>query len=111
MHNKHERLSEDMRLLVSNIITQELKHPDLEGMLTVTRIEITPDQKYAKIFISMFGAKDKEKVLAALRKSTGYVKKQISLRLKIRNTPALTFVTDDSMEYGAYMNEVFKKMK
>ncbi len=110
MH-KQQRLEEDMRLLVSTIISQELKHPDLEGMLTVTRIEITPDQKYAKLHISVFGAKDKEKVLAALKKSTGYIKRQISLRLKIRNTPALTFVIDDSIEYGAYMNEVFKKMK
>ena len=110
MH-KQERLSEDMRLLVSTIISQELKHPDLQGMLTVTRIEITPDQKYAKIHVSMYGTKNKERVLAALKKSTGYIKKQISLRLKIRNTPAITFVSDDSIEYGAYMNEVFKKMK
>lgn len=109
MH-RMERLSEDMRLLISKIVSQELKHPDLDGMITITKVDITPDQKYAKVHTSIYGAKDREKVLSALKKSNGYIKKQISTRLKIRNTPDLTFVLDDSIEYGAHINEVLKNI-
>ncbi len=105
-----ERIEEDYKNLVSKIIQQELKHPDLDGMISVLKVSITPDQKYAKIYTSVYGAKNKEKVIAALRKSAGFVRKQVALRLKMRNSPEITFVLDDSIEYGAHINKVINNL-
>lgn len=105
-----ERLEEDMQLLISRVVQQELKHPDINGIISITNVSITPDQKYAKVHTSIYGVEDKEKVLNALRKSSGFVRKQVALRMKMRNTPEITFVLDDSIEYGAYINQVINNL-
>lgn len=105
-----ERLEEDMQLLISRVVQQELKHPDINGIISITNVSITPDQKYAKVHTSIYGVEDKEKVLNALRKSAGFVRKQVALRMKMRNTPEITFVLDDSIEYGAYINQVINNL-
>ncbi|MEG2711612.1 MAG: 30S ribosome-binding factor RbfA [Clostridia bacterium] len=105
-----ERLSEDMQLLISKIVQQELKNPDIDGIISITKVDITPDQKYAKVHTSIYGANNKDAVLAALKKSAGFVRKQMSQRLKLRNAPELTFVMDESIEYGAHINEVLKNI-
>ncbi len=105
-----ERLEEDMQLLISRVVQQELKHPDINGIISITNVSITPDQKYAKVHTSIYGVEDKEKVLNALKKSAGFVRKQVALRMKMRNTPEITFVLDDSIEYGAHINQVINNL-
>ena len=105
-----ERLEEDMQLLISKVVQQELKHPDIEGMISITKVSITPDQKYAKVYTSIYGVKDREKVINALKKSAGFVRKQVALRMKMRNAPEITFVLDDSIEYGAHINKVINDL-
>lgn len=107
---RHERLEEDSKRALTKIISEELKNPDVTGLISITDVKITPDQKYAKIFVSIYNAKNKEKVLEGLKKSTKFIRGRLGSSVKMRNVPELTFVLDDSIEYGAYMNEVFKKL-
>ena len=72
---RHERLEQDVKVALSNIITYEVKNPSVTGLISVTDVKITPDQKYAKIYISIYGKKNKEKVIEALKKSSGIYKK------------------------------------
>ncbi|MDD2376663.1 MAG: 30S ribosome-binding factor RbfA [Clostridia bacterium] len=107
---KHERLEQDTKRAITVIISEELKNPDVTGLISVTDVKITPDQKYAKVFVSIYNVKNKEYVLEGLKKSTKFIRGSISRHVKMRNTPELTFVLDNSLEYGSHMDEVFKNM-
>lgn len=107
---KHERLEEDVKRALTTIIAEELKNPTVTGLISVTEVKVTPDQKYAKIYVSVYNVKNKENVLAGLQKSSKFIRGSLSRHVKMRNTPELTFVLDDSLEYGAYMNEVFRNL-
>jgi ribosome-binding factor A len=107
---KHERLEEDVKRALTTIIAEELKNPDVTGLISVTEVKVTPDQKYAKIYVSIYNVKNKENVLAGIQKSSKFIRGSLSRHVKMRNTPELTFLIDDSLEYGAYMNEVFRNL-
>lgn len=107
---RHERLEQDIKLALSNIIMYEVKEPDVSGMITVTDVKVTSDQKYATIYISIYGKKNKEKVLVALRKAKGYIKSSLAKKVKMRNIPDLIFKLDNSMEYGEYMDRVIEEV-
>lgn len=109
MH-KIDRLEEDMKYYLSNIISEKVKNPNVNGIISITAVHVTKDMKYAKVYLSIFNAKSKSKVLDEIRKSKGYIKKELSYVLKARNIPELVFEEDDSMEYGNYMNEKIKSL-
>jgi ribosome-binding factor A len=108
---KKERLEQDVKLAISKIISEDLKNPDVNGLISVTDVKITPDQKYAKVFVSIYNVKSKENTIEAINKSSKFIRGMLSKMVKMRNTPELLFVIDNSLEYGAYMDEIFKKMK
>ncbi|MEG1008975.1 MAG: 30S ribosome-binding factor RbfA [Clostridia bacterium] len=104
-----ERLCEDIKLAISNILINDLEMK-LEGLISITEVKITPDLKYATIFISVYNA-HKLKTIEILNKYSRYIRGEISKRVKMRNTPLLEFRLDDSIEYGAYMDKVIKNLK
>lgn len=107
---KHERLEQDTKRALTVIIAEELKNPDVTGLISVTDVKMTPDQKYAKVFVSIYNVKNKENVLEALQKSSKFIRGSLSRRVKMRNTPELTFAIDNSLEYGSHMNEIFRNL-
>jgi len=107
---KHQRLEQDVKVALSNIITYDVKEPSVTGLISVTDVKITPDQKYAKVYVSIFGKQNKEKVIDALKKATGYIKSELARKVRMRNIPSLQFEIDDSIEYGAYMDKVIDEV-
>ena len=109
---KHERLEQDTKFAISKIIAEEVKNPKVTGMISVTDVKITPDMKYAKIYVSIFNAKSKETVLSALNTEVNsFIRSSLAKMVKMRNTPSLTFCLDNSLEYGAHMDKVINDMK
>lgn len=108
---KHERLEEDFKIALSSIISNDIKNPNVEGIISVTGVKITPDQKYANVYVSIFAVKDKEKVLVSLKKSTGYIKSKISTMVKLRMIPEIIFELDNSFEYGAHIDRLLNDLK
>lgn len=108
---RHERLEQDTKRALTVIISEELKTPDVTGIISVTDVKITPDQKYAKVFVSIYNVKNKESVLEGLKKSSKFIRGSLSRHVKMRNTPELTFVIDNSLEYGSHMDEIFRNLK
>lgn len=112
---RHERLEQDVKVALSNIILYEVKNPSVTGLISVTDVKITPDQKYAKVYVSIFGKQNKQKVIDALKKASGYIRGELGRRVRMRNVPELIFEIDDSLEYGSHMdkviNEVMRKDK
>lgn len=107
---RHERLEQDVKIALSQIISYEVKNPSVTGMISVTDVKITPDQKYAKVFISIFGKKNKSEVIDGLKASSGFIKSSLGKKVKMRNIPSLQFEIDDSMEYGARMDKLIDKV-
>ena len=107
---RHERLEQDVKIALSDIIMNEVKEPSVTGLISVTDVKITPDQKYAKVYVSIFGKENKNKVIEALKKATGFIKRELGRRVRMRNMPDITFELDNSMEYGEHMDKVIKEV-
>jgi len=108
--NRLNRINEELRKEISNIISFELKNPDATGLISVTKVKVTPDLKYAKVYVSMLNSKSNEKTLEALKKSAGYIRSGIAKKINLRITPELVFEEDDSMEYGMKIDSILKDL-
>ena len=96
-----ERLNEQVRSDVSELIARELKDPRLSGLVTVTSAELSPDLGYARLFISVLGSvEDRKHSLEALKSASGFLRRELAARLTIKRAPELHFVLDDSIERG-----------
>ncbi len=105
-----ERIKEEYRRSLASIF-REIKDPRLSSMVSVVAVEITKDLKYAKVYVSVMGTKEeKESSLEALKSATGFIKREIGARLDLRGVPHPTFVLDNSIDYGAHINELINKI-
>ena len=105
-----DRISEEVKRELSMVI-RDLKDPRLPVMVSVVAVKVTKDLKFAKAHISFMGGENAEKDgLAALKSASGFIRKEIGRRLNLRNTPEFTFVADDSISYGAHINEILREL-
>lgn len=106
------RMAQDMKRELIGIIDQ-MKDPRLaEGLLTVTRLDVTPDLDVAKVHISVMGRKDgPEGAVAALNKASGHVRTEISRRMHIRKAPRFVFVVDEGAAYAAHINQLLADLQ
>ena len=101
---------------LSEIIRTEIKDPRIHPMTTVVAVDVTPDLKYCKAYVSVLGDEEAAKAtLQGLKSAVGYVRRELARRVNLRNTPEITFVLDQSIEYGVHMShlndEVTKDLK
>ena len=109
---KNIRVNSEVQREMSQIIREDLKDPRIHPMTSVMSVEVTPDLKFAKIFVSVLGDDEaKEKTLEGLKKSASYARHQLARRMNLRNTPELTFVLDNSIEYGVMMSKRIDELK
>ncbi len=103
-----ERINEELKKEISHIINYELTNSNITGLISVTRAKITPDLRYAQIYVSILNAKNKNETMEALKRTAGFIRGEIAKRINLRITPELVFVLDDSMEYGARIDSILK---
>ena len=86
--------------------------PDLKGLVSVTEVDVAPDLKTAKVYVSIYtnNEEDKKTSFATLQSLAGQIRHELAMVMKMRTVPALTFYWDGSMTYGAKMDELFKKI-
>ena len=97
-----------MKKEISNIISYKLKNPDITGLISVTKVKVTTDLKFAKVYVSILNSKNTKATLASLKKSSGFVRSEVAKSINLRNTPEMIFELDDSMEYGAKIDSILK---
>lgn len=103
---KNTRINGEVRRELSNIISYKIKDPRIHSMTSVVDCEVTPDLKFCKAYISVLGDKEaQEETLQGLRSAEGYVRKELARSINLRNTPEITFVMDQSIEYGVNMSK------
>ena len=107
---RFNRVDEEIKKQVSMILMNDIKDPNLSGLISVTKAKVTPDLKYAKVYVSILNAKDVKKDLAILKKSAGLTRSMLAKRMNLRITPEIIFELDDSMEYGARIDSILKEI-
>ena len=102
---KYSRMNGEVQRVLSKIIAQDIKDPRIHPMTSVISVEVTPDLKFAKAFVSVLGNdEDRERTHQGLLSASSHIRSQLAKQLNLRNTPELTFVMDDSIEYGTARN-------
>lgn len=108
--NRLGRIDEEYRKEISNIISYKLKNPNVTGMISVTKVNVTNDLKFAKVYVSILNSKNIKNTLAGLKKSSGFIRSELAKKVNLRNTPELIFELDDSLEYGARIDSILKEI-
>lgn len=96
---------------ISKMLLMDVKDPRIQ-FVTVTGVELTDDMSYAKIYVSLYGPKEKhEETWKALQKSLGFMRTEIAKRIRLRFAPTLILQKDTSMEYSAHIESILQKIK
>mgnify|MGYP001595157443 CR=1 FL=1 len=108
---RHQKITQALKEEISSIIHEELNDPRL-GFVTITRVELTPDIRHAKVFFSVLGQdQEYKKTKAALDSALGFIRRLIAQRIKLRLTPEIAFREDRSCEYSIRIQEVLNQIK
>jgi len=110
--NRIGRINEEIqRELASQI--RSLKDPRVSGtgMVSVTRVDTTPDLRYAKVYISVLDKTQEKDVLKGLKSASGFLRRELGTALRLRYTPELQFVADDSIAHGAHILELLRNVE
>lgn len=103
---KNNRINEQVMRELSRIISREIKDPRINPMTSVVDVEVTPDLKYCKVYISVLGNADSVKsTYEGLISATSYIRRELAHSVNLRNTPEITFIMDQSIEYGVTMSK------
>ncbi|MBO8128818.1 MAG: 30S ribosome-binding factor RbfA [Peptococcaceae bacterium] len=109
MGHRPERLAEVIKQEVSQVI-RRLKDPRI-GFITVTNVELSPDFRYAKIFVSILEPKEtQEASMEALKRAKGHIRTELGRRIRLRHTPEITFVLDESLREGAKIIDLINRI-
>ena len=105
------RVNEELRKALSQIIDYEVKNSNVTGMISVTKVKVTPDLKYAKVYVSILNSKSNEKTLEGLKASSGFIRTSLSKKVNLRITPEIVFEYDDSIEHGERIESLLQEIK
>lgn len=108
---KNTRINGEVMRELSNIIRSEIKDPRISPMTSVVAVEVTPDLKQCKAYISVLGDEESQKsTLEGLRSAEGFIRRQLAATVNLRNTPEITFIIDQSIEYGVNMSKLIDEV-
>ncbi|HAE62814.1 MAG TPA: 30S ribosome-binding factor RbfA [Eubacteriaceae bacterium] len=110
-NSRINRINETIKQELSVLIRKNIKDPRLTELLSIMKVDTTGDLRYAKVYISVYDTDEKKnQAVDILNKAAGFLRKNIGKTLKTHYTPELIFVLDDSIEYGAHIDEVIRKL-
>lgn len=107
-NNRLNRINEELKREISNIINYEVTNSNVTGMISVTSVKTSPDLRYAKVSVSILNSKNVKQTLAGLKTSSGFIRSRIAEKINLRVTPELVFELDDSMQYGERIDTILK---
>lgn len=109
---KNTRINGEVQKELSKIIREEIKDPRIPLMTTVTAVEVAPDLKTCKAFISVLGTdEEKKNAIKGLKSAEGYIRRFLAKNVNLRNTPEIHFILDESIEYGVNMSHLIDQVQ
>ena len=108
---KNTRINMEVQRELSEIIRGGIKDPRIHPMTSVVSVEVTPDLKFCKAYISVLGDEEAGKsTIQGLKSAEGYVRRELARRVNLRNTPEIKFILDQSIEYGVNMSKLIDEV-
>ena len=108
---KNTRINGEVQRELSNIIRGEIKDPRINPLTSVVAVELAPDLKTCKAYISVLGDEESQaKTLAGLKSAEGFIRSKLAKTVNLRNTPEIRFVLDQSIEYGVKMSKMIDEV-
>ena len=108
---KNTRINMEVQRELSQIISSEIKDPRIHPLTSVVAVEVTPDLKYCKAYISVLGDEEAGKAtIEGLRSAASFVRRELAHRVNLRNTPEIKFILDQSIEYGVNMSKLIDEV-
>ncbi len=108
---KGTRINGEVLRVLADIIRGEIKDPRINPLTSVVAVEVSPDLKTCKAWISVLGdTKSQEDTLAGLKSASGFIKSKLAKTINLRNTPEITFVMDQSIAYGVNMSKMIDEV-
>src|SRR3990172_466511 len=102
MSRRTERINDQLREEISDLVLRELKDPRISGLVSITEVDVAPDLSHAKVFVSVLGSdEERASTMRALSAGAQFVRRELRRRLTIRRVPELEFLADDSLAHGA----------
>lgn len=111
MSLRNERVRKTLMKEIADIIQKELKDSRIQGIVSITDIEIAHDNSFAKVYYSVFAADEaKKQTIQAITDNTPKIRYEVGKRIRLRLTPELRFIPDNSLERGANVTEIINKI-
>lgn len=108
---KNTRINGEVQKELSKIISMEIKDPRIHPMTSVVNVEVAPDLKHAKVYISVLGnEEERNNTYAGLKSAAPYIRSLLAKTINLRNTPELHFIMDQSIEYGINMSKMIDEV-
>ena len=108
---KNTRINAEVQKELANLIRSEIKDPRVGPMTCVTDVEVAPDLKTCKVWVSTLGDESAlTETIKGLKNAEGFLRRQLAASLNLRNTPELRFIADTSIEYGMKMNKLLDEV-
>jgi len=102
---KNRKINDEVRRVLAQILSGGIKDPRISPMTSVLAVEVAPDLKTCKAWISVYGDEEKKKdTMDGLASASGFIRGELARRVNLRNTPQLQFILDDSIAYGVEMS-------
>ena len=108
---KNTRINGEVMKELSRIISREIKEPRIHPLTSVVAVEVAPDLKSCKAYISVYGDEEARlDTLAGLKSAEGFIRKELARTVNLRNTPQIRFIMDQSIEYGVNMSKMIDEV-
>ena len=108
---KHTRINGEVQRELANIIRGGIKDPRISPLTSVVAVEVAPDLKTCKAYISVLGDSEAQKAtLEGLKSAEGYIRRELAHTVNLRNTPEIRFILDQSIEYGVHMSKIIDEV-
>ena len=106
--NRIGRINEEIQRELSDQF-RRLKDPRVSsGMVSITRVDTTGDLRYARVYVSALNKNQEKEILKGLKSASGFLRRELGASLRLRYTPELQFIADDSIQYGAHILQVLR---
>lgn len=108
---RNERVRKTLMKEIADILQKEIRDSRISGVVSILDVEVSHDNSYAKVYYSVFGNEEqKEKTIDAMTQNTPKIRHEIGKRIRLRLTPELRFIYDDSIERGSKVSEIIDKI-
>lgn len=108
---RRQRVAEAIRQELGHMLQRELKAPRI-GLASIVQVEVSQDFRHAKVYVSVYGsAEEQEQAMRALQGARGWLRREVGRRLQLRYAPELAFIADTSIEHGAHISELLRRIR